>query len=443
MKLIQKILLWVVAAMIPVSIFLILHQSSDTLHQTLESESTTKVVEEIEYYNIMNGRIKRGQTLESILLDAGVQRNDRLEIIKVFPTVFSPRHLRPGQSYAVWSDSTGAVQKFQYFPDIELTIAIDRDSSGNFVATKNVIELVKRTKTLRGEVKTTLYDAILEIGQTPDLIVAFSDIFQWDVDFFIDPRPGDEFKMIYEAYYLPCPDSPDSVGTFVRYGRILAGQYILKNTPLIAIYFDNHPQDDGYYGADGKSFQKTFLKSPLNYRRISSYFSGARRHPITKKVRAHYAVDYAAPKGTPVVASADGTVIEKDINKGLGNYIKIRHKNHRFVTLYGHLSRFGKGISKGVTVKQRQVIGYVGVTGIATGPHLHYAFYENGKPINPLRIKNTSADPILPENQERFEQVKTEMLWQLMTIDAKQRHTLAGLAHFRGIGTRCSYLPER
>ena len=442
MKQINKIALWILALSLPILIFLILYPTSNQTYKTKEPETIVTDLSE-KLWVITKGRIKRGQTLESVLRNVSVQRNDWYGIIEEFPKVFNPKHLRPGQRYAIWSDSCGIIHKFQYYPEIELIINIERDSTGNFVAARKTVELVKRTKTLRGEIKTTLYDTILECGQNADLIMSFSDIFQWDVDFFIDPRPGDEFRMIYEAYYLPNQDSLNTIGDFVRYGRILTAQYTLKKTPLIAIYFDNHPQDDGYYTADGKSFQKTFLKSPLNYRRISSYFSSARRHPITRKVRPHYAVDYAAPTGTPVVVSADGTVIDKGRNRGLGNYINIRHKNPRFVTLYGHLSRFAKGIRKGVSVKQRQVIGYVGATGLATGPHLHYAFYENGRPINPLRIKNTSAEPILPENQARFEQVKTDMLWQLMAIDTMERHNLFGLAHFRGIGACCSYLPER
>ncbi len=136
-------------------------------------------------------------------------------------------------------------------------------------------------------------------------------------------------------------------------------------------------------------------------------------HPILKIVRSHYAVDFAAPSGTPVSAAADGVVIEKGSNNGIGNYVKVRHKNPHFVTVYGHLSRFAADIQVGSTVKQKDVIGYVGSTGLATGPHLHYAFYENGRPINPLKIKNTSGDPILSENLEDFVRVKEEMITML------------------------------
>ncbi|MBN1541924.1 M23 family metallopeptidase, partial [candidate division KSB1 bacterium] len=194
---------------------------------------------------------------------------------------------------------------------------------------------------------------------------------------------------------------------------ILAGNYTQKDSSYTAFYYKNSGGKGGYYDAEGRSFQKTFLKSPLNYTRISSHFTGARRHPILKIVRPHYAVDFAAPIGTPVSAAGDGVIIEKGYNKGLGKYLKIRHTNKRYVTRYGHLNGFAPGIEKGAVVQQKQVIGYVGKTGLATGPHLDYAFYDNGRPINPLKIKSSSGDPIAPEERGAFEQVKLLSLAQL------------------------------
>lgn len=382
-----------------------------------------------EQYIRKEGQVKYGDTLERILLREHIARPTALKMISAFAQAFDVRRIKPRKKYAVLSDSSGAVKGFEYFAEKEQTIKVLSDSSGRFTAVVKNVPLITKIKSIRGTVETTLYDAILNLGETPELIVAFSDVFQWDVDFFIDPRRGDEFRIVYEKIYELDPNEPDSLGEFVRYGKVLAGQYNLNHHPLIAIYFDNKPKSSGYYDPDGKSFQKTFLKSPLNYRRISSYFTGARYHPILKKVRPHYAVDYAAPKGTPVSAAADGIVIEKGYNRGVGNHIKIRHTNPHYVTLYGHLSRFAKGIHKGVKVKQREVIGYVGMTGLATGPHLHYAFYVDGRPINPLKIKNTSGDPILTENRKQFESVKKDMLTRL--IDAREPHVLNPFAYLR------------
>jgi murein DD-endopeptidase MepM/ murein hydrolase activator NlpD len=363
------------------------------------------------------GIIQVGQTLEQILTPYNLARREIYDIARAFAQIFDVRHIRPGKTYIVYTDSVGEFQKFEYIDNQELCITVERDSTNEFLAQRIQIPLITKIESLKGSVSTTLYDAIIELHESPELIVLFSDIFQWDIDFFIDPRHGDEFRIVYEKCYLLNPDRPDSLGEFVRYGRILAGQYFLKGEPLTAIYFDNAPGQSGYYDLDGKSFQKTFLKSPLNYRRISSYFSGARRHPIFKKIRPHYAVDYAAPIGTPVSAAADGVVIEKGYNSGLGNYLKIRHHNQRYTTLYGHLSRFANGITEGVKVRQKDIIAYVGKTGNATGPHLHYAFYDRNIPINPLKIKNTSGDPILPQNWQSFNVVKENMLTLLDRID--------------------------
>ena len=360
-------------------------------------------------YQRSEGKIKYGQTLQHILYAHDIDRNDVAGIINAFSDVFNVKHLKPHKQYCILTDSLGTIQGFEYIADREKIIRVTRKDSTSFAAKSVDIPLMKRTDTITGFIETSLYDAIRNLGETPELIIAFSDVFQWDIDFFIDPRHGDEFRIVFEKFYLQDASQPDSVGEFVRYGKILAGEYNLDGQPLTAYYFDNHPKDSGYYDKDGKSFQKTFLKSPLNYRRISSFFSAGRRHPILKIVRPHYAIDYAATTGTPISASANGTVIDKDYNKGIGNFIKIRHKNSRYVTLYGHMSRFAKGIHKGSRVKQRDVIGYVGQTGLATGPHLHYAFYDNGRPINPMKIKNTSGDPIDTENMTRFAQVKQDM----------------------------------
>jgi len=355
--------------------------------------------------------IKKRETLSTILTRNGVSQNLVHPVIASFKKCYSVKRLMPGDRYTIETDSSGSLLSFTYLPTDEKKYVIYSDKNGSYSYHEVTVELVKKIKYLRGTIQSTLYEAILEAGETPELLFLFTDIFQWDIDFFIDPRFGDRFKIVYEKLYTP------DVDKFVRYGKILAAQYTLNYDTLTAIYFDNTPADDGYYDLNGKSFQKTFLKSPLNFRRISSYFSYSRRHPILKKYRPHYGIDYAARKGTPVSAAADGIVIDKGYDRGIGNFVKLRHKNARFVTLYGHLSRFGKGIVKGERVKQKQIIGYVGRTGLATGPHLHYAFYNNGRPVDPLKIENTSGDPVLAENNQRFCSVRDLMLDKLAYID--------------------------
>ena len=355
--------------------------------------------------------IKKGETLSALLIKNGIAEELIYPIIESFQEIYSVRRLKPGDSYEIESDSSGNLVSFTYSPTIEKKYRVFLDQRNNYSAHEDHVNLIVKIKYLSGIIQTTVYDAVIDEGETPELLLSFTDIFQWDIDFFIDPRIGDRFKIIYEKLYLPETDE------FVGYGEILAAQYNSISDTLTAIYFDNRPGDDGYYDLNGSSFQKTFLKSPLNYRRISSHFSYSRRHPILKKYRPHFGIDYAAPKGTPVSAAADGVVIDKGYDKSIGNFVKIRHKNARFVTLYGHLSRFGEGINKGVRVTQKQIVGYVGRTGLATGPHLHYAFYDNGRPIDPLKIKNTSGDPVLPENYGRFQNVEERMLSHLENAD--------------------------
>lgn len=365
------------------------------------------------------GRIKRGDTIESILRQHDIDNPTRHEIITQLKKVYDVRYLKPNETYTIEIDSVDHFVSFVYQPDVEHEYIVARNDSGVLYASSQTIDLECSIESIKGTIQTNLYDAILAKKETPELLIAFSDIFQWDIDFFVDPRVGDEFKIIVEKYYNGSPDffAPKSTSKFVKYGKILAASYRLQGKELTAIYFHNSPRSPGYYTPTGESFQKTFLKSPLNYRRISSHFSKARKHPILKIVRPHYGIDFAAPQGTPVSSAADGVIIKKAYEKGIGNYIKIQHNNPRFVTLYGHLSRFARGMAVGVRVKQKQVIGYVGKTGLATGPHLHYTFYDNGKPIDPLKIKNTSGDPILPVNREEFQRVSASMMDFLQALD--------------------------
>lgn len=377
---------------------------------TEEVQSEKKIIKV--YEKIESEKIKRGETLSSILRKHQIEQSKIFDIIQSFKDIYPVRRMKIGDEYRIGKDSANVFSSFTYLPNLQETYKVFENAAGQLDSKVEKIKLIKKEKSITGSIQSSLYDAILKNGETPELLFLFTDIFQWDIDFFIDPRLGDQFKIIYEKYYLP------HTGQFVKYGNILSAQYVLnKKDTLTALYFDNSPAKPGYYDLNGNSFQKTFLKSPLNYRRISSYFSYSRRHPILKIRRPHYGVDYAAPSGTPVSAAADGIVIDRGCNRSIGNFIKIRHKNARFVTLYGHLSRFQKGIYKGVRVKQKDVIGYVGKTGLATGPHLHYAFYDNGRPIDPLKIKNTSGDPVLPENRLRFNETKHLASTQLIKID--------------------------
>jgi murein DD-endopeptidase MepM/ murein hydrolase activator NlpD len=322
--------------------------------------------------------------------------------------------LRAGHSIRVAIDSSGALQQLLYRPSPEITVRVEREANGDLTGRCDTLALAPEVFLLTGEIESTLYDAVLAAGEKPELLLEFTDILQWDIDFFIDPQRGDRFRMLFEKLFVPAENNNKA---FVRYGRILAASYEPKQARaasefIAAFYFKSENGKGGYFDRDGKSFQKTFLKSPLNYRRISSFFSFGRKHPILKKIRAHTGVDFAADLGTPVVASASGVVKEIGWNGGYGNCVMIEHKNH-FATLYGHLSRFAEALKVGETVEQNQVIGYVGSTGLSTGPHLHYTMFLNGAAINPLKIQPSSGDPIPDELMPRFAAQRDALLRQI------------------------------
>lgn len=361
-------------------------------------------------------KVRYGMTLGTILKKSHVPRQQIQPLMQAFSSVFNPRKIRAGEKLKFVFNTAGDVASLHYQPAIDKTIDISRDSLGKFNAHLARLPIIKKQNLLVGSVDKTLYEAVLEAGESPELIMAFSDIFQWDIDFFTDPRKGDAFGILYEKEFVI--DRNAGIPTFLRYGKILAAAYSQRDTTLIAYSFTDRSGRVKYYDPAGKSFQKTFLKSPLNYRRISSYFSRSRFHPILKRRRAHTGVDFAARTGTPVVSAADGKVIFKGWNGGYGNCIKISHKNGTYVTLYGHLSRFAKSLFVGQKVAQNQLIGYVGKTGLATGPHLHYTMYYNGRAINPLKIRPLAGKPLSDRELVRFAKIKSEFKKKL-GLDSK------------------------
>lgn len=276
--------------------------------------------------------------------------------------------------------------------------------SGRFLARKEPIPYEERLALANGIIKTSLYEDGIKAGLDPGVIMDIADIFAWQIDFASDVKEGDSFRILYETRYLD--------GRFAGNGSILAAQFTNEGKTYTAIYFKGHNGRAGYYDADGHSLRRQFLKSPLNYRRISSYFSRTRFHPILKTYRPHHGVDYTAPPGTPVVSAGDGRVDFIGWKGGYGKLIVIRH-NDVYSTAYGHLSRFKKGLSKGRMVSQNDVIGYVGSTGVSTGPHLHYEFRVRGRFVNPLTVKMPPATPIGRDEREEFDKVRAEIMARL------------------------------
>ncbi|MBC8415480.1 MAG: M23 family metallopeptidase [Candidatus Cloacimonetes bacterium] len=362
-----------------------------------------KTPEEIDPFIYLSGSLQEGETLANALIDEGIENATVYKFVNKMDSIYNLRRAQPADSFVVRLDTLDVMHELIYIPDKIHTYRVIRDTADVFLTQIDTLKLVKEIDTFEGVMESSLWNAVIDGGEGPALAVMMSQIFQWDIDFFIDPQKGNSFTLAFEQYKTES-------GEFIKYGEILVAQYTSRNYDNIAYRYTNNKGISKYYDENGKSFQKAFLKSPLNYRRISSYF-GMRRHPITKKSWMHNGVDYAAAYGTPVEASADGTIIHggwkgghPSVNGRTGGYGKtiiIRHANG-YKTLYGHLSSYGK-YKVGNKVKQHDIIGYVGSTGLSTGNHLHYTIYQYEKAINPLRLKNVSGPPVPKGEMELFQ----------------------------------------
>lgn len=353
----------------------------------------------IEFFSVRYDTVSPRQTLTALLMDYGLSSSKVYALTSSCPdSIFDVRKVRVGQPCALLSDkdSVGTLRYFIYELNAKEYVVFD-------LVTDKVMRGAHpsewRERTCGGVVESSLWNAIVANDAPPQLAVLLSNIFGWTIDFF-GIQKGDEFRLIYEQEYV----EEHPINNF----RISAASFCASDSLYYAIPF----MQDGeelYYNEKGNSLEGAFLKAPLDYYRISSRFTNNRYHPVLKRYRAHHGVDYAAPTGTPVYAIGSGKVIDKGFQaNGGGNYVKIRH-NSTYTTTYMHLSRFAKGLKVGDVVAQKEVIGYVGSTGLSTGPHLDFRVYENGKPINPLTIKSQPKKPISKENKKAF-QVLTDSL---------------------------------
>ena len=360
----------------------------------------------IEQYNVKYDTLRPRQTLAEVLFSFGFTAQQIHTLVQCPDSIFDARRLRPGQACALLcaKDSAATPRYFVYEESVKEYVVFDLLDNYTAVRGKNPAEW--RNAEVAGVVNSSLWVAMQESNASPQLAVLLSHIFGWSIDFF-GIQKGDEFRLIYSQEYV----EENPLNNF----RIEAASFRASDSTVYAIPFVQDGEEL-FYNADGNSLEGAFLKAPLDYYRISSRFSNSRFHPVLKRYRAHHGVDYAAPKGTPVYAVGSGKVIAKAYQAGGGgNYVKIRH-NSTYVTTYMHLSRFAKGLKVGDAVKQKQVIGYVGSTGISTGPHLDFRVHENGKPINPLTIKSQPKKPISEANKPAFNAVCDSLVGRLKSI---------------------------
>lgn len=308
-------------------------------------------------------------------------------------------------TYSTNTDIEETWTNFKYFPEGQYFYSIDKSTDNVLTSEKVELQTTSQIFEISGTIENSLWESMSASEIKPAIILAYADMFAWQIDFLTDCRQGDKYKLIYEVKTLEKKDT-------ILSSEIVAGQYITATSTNTAIQFINSKGDEGYFDENGKSVKSAFLKAPLQFKRISSYFTKKRFHPILKYYRAHEGIDYAAPIGTPVSTVGDGIVTKSQYSGGYGNLVIIKHPNG-YETYYGHLSKYGKGIKKGVRVKQGQVIGYVGSTGLSTGPHLDFRIKKNGSFFNYLTMKMPPTYTLTGKDKENFDIYKQELIKKL------------------------------
>ena len=349
---------------------------------------------------VIENTVQRDGSLYLSLIDEGVPIPEVIKLGRVLEPLLDLNNCHSGSEYRLVLDETGTkIDSFIYWLDPINVYVAYRSLLGTLRAYKK--EVQRRIVVISGEIKTSLYDAIAEADQPPELATLMANIFAWQIDFSRECCPGDTFRLAFEE---------ERQGNFSRPTRILIAQYKGKLTgTYTAISFRDPTGRIGYYDTEGRSVRRAFLRAPLNYTRISSRFSYRRLHPILRRWRPHRGIDYAAPLGTPVYAIGDGTIIRKGWSYDSGRYLKIRHPNG-YCSIYAHLLRYAKGIKQGTRVRQGQLIAYVGSSGLSTGPHLYFAMTKNGKRIDFLKMKFAAPDSINPKYRFLFDLVKKDYL---------------------------------
>lgn len=336
--------------------------------------------------------VRTGETFTGLMTRLGMASNDVMQLTGCLDSIFDVRKMRAGNDvkayYEIDSSSAGVTRTLQYVEYVRNISSSVIFKSQQPVSAWNYLKpVLSERKYADVTITSSLWNDMRANGVSPLLIVNLSDIYAWTVDFF-GLQEGDRFKVMYEQ--------KSCEGTVFAVDTVFYAEFHSDETMVPAIRFDPGNGTGLYWKEDGESLRKAFLKAPLQFSRISSGFSYHRRHPVTGKVRPHTAIDYAAPAGTPVMSIGDGTVLSAGWSGGGGNTVKIRH-NGSYETAYLHLSKYAKGIKSGTHVRQGQVIGYVGSTGMSTGPHLDFRVWKNGTPVNPLKMDNVPEAPLAKE----------------------------------------------
>lgn len=352
----------------------------------------------IALYDVEEHKVGKGEFFSTILDKNGVPAKRVYDLTQRCKGVFDVRQIRVGNEYHTYfsKDSVPSLHYLVYERDAHSFVVFGLKDSLTVAIHEKEIETTLHYAEVT--INNSLWVDLQNAGVTPLLALALSDIYAWSIDFF-GLQKGDSFKALYEVMSYK--------GDILDIGNVKYAEFVHAGKSYQAYHYVLDGQGNEYWNEKGESMRKAFLKAPLNYKRISSGFTYARRHPITRKVQPHTGIDYAAPAGTPVVSIGDGVVVERGYKGAGGHTVKIKH-NSVYTSAYLHLSKYGKGISVGTRVKQGQVIGYVGSTGRSTGPHLDFRVWKNGTPINPLTMKMPPAVPVPKDKMDEFESAKED-----------------------------------
>jgi murein DD-endopeptidase MepM/ murein hydrolase activator NlpD len=347
--------------------------------------------------------VQRGDTVAELLRRLNVEDAAASQYLRNDRAAESFRKLAAGKTVQAETGSDGSLRSLRYLNNDGNQVVIEKTGAA-FKVSVSAPAIEQRLFMRTGEIRTTLFEATDDAGLPDSAATQLVEIFGGDIDFHRDLRKGDKFSVVYDVTY--------SNGEPVRVGRIQAAEFVNQGKSYRVVFFQSDSTHGDYYTPDGKSVRKTFLRSPMEFSRITSGFTAARFHPILQKWRSHKGVDYAAPIGTKVKVTGDGVVAFVGKQNGYGNVIMVNHQG-RYTTVYGHLSRFAKGLHAGSHVGQGDIIGYVGMTGWATGPHLHYEFRVDGEQRDPLRVALPNATPISASQKSAFEEASRSLFTRL------------------------------
>lgn len=354
------------------------------------------------------GEVQAGDSLSRILHRAGLDAQAVHELTVALEGTMDPTHIRAGQAYRVEIDDEGRLRLFEFELDKITRARVERNDDDELVARRVEADTDTIEIEVGGTIESSLWAAITGAGQHPSLVSILVDVFAYDLDFFTDTHPGDTFRAVVERVQLD--------GEFVEYGRILAAEYAGRAGTHRVFWFDPSKGEPRYVNEEGKGVTRTLLKTPLKFSRVSSEFDPQRMHPILHRVKGHNGIDYAAPEGTPVWAAADGRITVREGRKGAGNMVILAHANG-MTTLYMHLSRFADGQKRGMNVKAKTVIGYVGMTGLATGPHLHFGVKVKGRYVDPENMKQHRGPGVPKADAARFKRERARLAERLEAVD--------------------------